>query len=134
MTAIELRRTALFCVLFGLYLTLRGYHSFEGDQAYRFPILKHAQDFRLYADDPFVRSFDHFNPHRGYFALLDRVSWPWGLATAVFLLYAMTCAVTAAGVDRLGAGLAERGSGRRGGGARNVSSRASGQHRHEPSV
>ncbi len=101
MTAIELRRTALFCVLFGLYLTLRGYHSFEGDQAYRFPILKHAQDFRLYADDPFVRSFDHFNPHRGYFALLDSFSWPWGLATAVFLLYAMTCAVTAAGVDRL---------------------------------
>ena len=28
------------CVLLlGLYLTLRGYHSFDGDQAYRLPLL-----------------------------------------------------------------------------------------------
>ena len=55
----------LSAVLLGLYLTLRGYHSFDGDQAYRLPLLLHRQDPQLFADDPFVRAFDAFNPHRG---------------------------------------------------------------------
>jgi hypothetical protein len=90
-----------FLVLLGLYLTARGYRSFEGDQAYRFPILRHAQDNRLFDGDPFVRSFDRFNPHRGYFALLDAVSRPAGLAAALATLYGLTFAVTAIGLDRL---------------------------------
>ena len=60
------RQLLPYVVLLGVYLTLRGYHSFDGDQAYRFPLLLHQQDPALYADDPFVRSFDAFNPHRGY--------------------------------------------------------------------
>ncbi len=101
MPATTLLRSAVFVLLFGLYLTLRGYHSFEGDQAYRFPILKHTQDFRLFEADPFVRSFDQFNPHRGYLAVLDALSRPWGLAAAVAVLYGLTYALTAAGLDRL---------------------------------
>ena len=31
-------------LLLGLYLTLRGYHSFDGDQTYRLPLLLHRQD------------------------------------------------------------------------------------------
>ena len=62
-----------------LYLTLRGYHSFDGDQAYRLPLLLHRQDPSLYQDDPFVRAFDVFNPHRGYLALLDWSSRPLGI-------------------------------------------------------
>ena len=34
----------LFAILLGLYLTFRGYHSFDGDQAYRLPLLLHRQD------------------------------------------------------------------------------------------
>jgi hypothetical protein len=95
------RRWSAFLILLGLYLTLRGYRSFEGDQAYRFPIFRHWQDFRLFAGDPFVRAFDGFNPHRGYFLLLDALSRPLGLAAAVAALFAATFALTCAGLDRL---------------------------------
>ena len=97
----SLRRWAAFLILLGLYLTIRGYRSFEGDQAYRFPILRRAQDFRLFKADPFVRSFDGFNPHRGYFTLLDAASRPAGLATAVLVLYVLTYGVSCLGLDRL---------------------------------
>jgi hypothetical protein len=94
-------RWAAFLLISGLYLTLRGYHSFDGDQAYRLPLLLHWQDPSLYADDPFVRAFDAFNPHRGYLALLDWASRPLGLAAALAGLFGLTLAATAFGVDRL---------------------------------
>ena len=87
--------------LLGLYLSLRGYHSFDGDQAYRLPLLIHQQDPSLYADDPFVRSFDDFNPHRGSLALLDVVSRPVGLPLALFFIFAVTFLVTCRALDRL---------------------------------
>jgi hypothetical protein len=100
-----LRRGVAFLILLGIYLTARGYHSFEGDQAYRFPILRRIQDIRLFTADPFVRAFDAFNPHRGYLSLLDVLSRPLGLAAAVFGLYALTYAVTCLGLDRLARGV-----------------------------
>jgi hypothetical protein len=96
-----LPRWAAFLLIFGLYLTLRGYHSFDGDQAYRLPLLLHLQDPSLYADDPFVRAFDAFNPHRGYLTLLDWASRPLGLAAALLGLFGLTLAATSFGVDRL---------------------------------
>ena len=77
------RRFVASLILLGLFLTFRGYRSREGDQAYRLPILLHQQDPRLFADDPFVRAFDRFNPHRGYLALLDGSSRPLGLSAAL---------------------------------------------------
>ena len=90
-----------FGVIAGAFLTLRGYHSFDGDQAYRLPLLLHRQDPSLYATDPFVRAFDVFNPHRGYLTLLDGASRPWGLATGLLGLFALTLALTMLGVDWL---------------------------------
>jgi hypothetical protein len=87
--------------MLGLYLTLRGYHSRDSDQAYRLPILLHRQNPALFADDPFVRSFDEFNPHRGYLALLDAASRPLGLSAGLFVLFALTFAVTCVAFDRL---------------------------------
>jgi hypothetical protein len=98
---IGLPRWAAFVLIFGLYLTLRGYHAFDGDQAYRLPILLHQQDPSLFADDPFVRAFDDFNPHRGYLTLLDLASRPFGLAAALLGLFALTLVATSLGVDRL---------------------------------
>jgi hypothetical protein len=96
-----LPRWAAFLLISGLYLTLRGYHAFDGDQAYRLPLLLHLQDPSLYADDPFVRAFDAFNPHRGYLTLLDWASRPLGLASALAGLFGLTLAATVFGVDRL---------------------------------
>lgn len=90
-----------FLAIVGGYLTLRGYHSFDGDQAYRLPILLHRQDPSLYAADPFVRAFDVFNPHRGYLLLLDWASRPLGLAAALLGLFLVTLAATMMGIDRL---------------------------------
>ncbi len=90
-----------FLVIAGAYLTLRGYHSFDGDQAYRLPLLLDQQNKATYATDPFVRAFDVFNPHRGYLAVLDAASRPFGLATGLFGLFALTLAATMVGVDRL---------------------------------
>jgi hypothetical protein len=94
-------RWLIFLLIFGLYLTLRGYQSREGDQAYRLPLLLHRQDPALFADDPFVRAFDAFNPHRGSLALLDAASRAVGLSAALAGLFALTFAATALGLDRL---------------------------------
>lgn len=105
-------RWCLILVALGLYLTLRGYHSFDGDQAYRLPLLLRQQDPSLYPDDPFVRSFAAFNPHRAYLVLLDLTSRPLGLPAGLALLFAATFALTFLGFDRL-ARSAWPGSGRR---------------------
>lgn len=98
---ITVPRWAIYGLFFGLYLTARGYQSLDGDQAYRLPLLLHRQDPSLYADDPFVRAFDVFNPHRGYLALLDLASRPLGLSFGLFALFAATFALTCTGVVRL---------------------------------
>lgn len=98
---IAVTRWVPYGLLFGLYLTARGYQSFDGDQAYRLPLLLHRQDPSAFADDPFVRAFDAFNPHRGYLALLDLASRPLGLSAGLFALFAATFALTCAGVSRL---------------------------------
>ena len=72
------------------------------DQAYRLPLLLHRQSPALFADDPFVRSFDAFNPHRGYLALLDAASRAVGLSAGLALLFGLTFAATCLGLDRLG--------------------------------
>jgi hypothetical protein len=94
-------RWLVYLLIFGLYLTLRGYHSRDGDQAYRLPLLLHRQNPALYADDPFVRAFDAFNPHRGSLALLDAVSRPLGLSAGLLVFFSTTFFATCAGVDRL---------------------------------
>ena len=90
-----------YVLLFGLSLTLQGYRSLDGDQAYRLPILLHHQDPSLFQDDPFVRAFDAFNPHRGYLALLDLPSRLIGLPATLFVLYAATFAITCVGIRML---------------------------------
>jgi hypothetical protein len=90
-----------YLLLLGVYLTLRGYHSFDGDQAYRLPLLLHRQDPGLYANDPFVRSLDEFNPHRGSLALLDAISRPLGLPAGLFVVFALTFLTTCRAVLRL---------------------------------
>ncbi len=97
-----LKRCVTYLILLGLFFTFRGYRSREVDQAYRLPILLHAQDHNRFATDPFVRSFDRFNPHRGYLALLDGTSRPIGLSLALAALFGLTFLVTVSGVDRLG--------------------------------
>ena len=88
-------------IVLGLYLTLRGYHSLDGDQAYRLPLLLHQQDPSLYASDPFVRSFDHFNPHRGSLVILGGAASLLGLSPALFVLFGLTFLATFSAVDRL---------------------------------
>jgi hypothetical protein len=90
-----------YLFLLGIYLSFRGYHSFDGDQAYRLPLLLHRQDPGLYAQDPFVRSLDEFNPHRGSLALLDAISRPLGLPAGLFLVFAFTFLGTCWAVMRL---------------------------------
>src|SRR3954452_20846092 len=94
-------RWLAYLLIFGLFLTLRGYHSRDGDQAYRLPLLLRRQDPRLFADDPFVPAFDAFNPHRGALTLLDLASRPLGLSAGLAALFAATFALTCIGVDRL---------------------------------
>ena len=88
-------------LILGLYLTLRGYHSRDNDQAYRLPLLLHRQDPALFADDPFVRAFDVFNPHRGMLGLLDVASRAVGLSAALAGLFVLTFVVTCLALDRL---------------------------------
>ena len=95
------RRFLAFVILLGLFLTLRGYRSREGDQAYRLPLLLHRQDSRVFDDDPFVRAFDRFNPHRGFLTLLDLAGRPLGLSVALAGLFGATFLATCYGVDRL---------------------------------
>ena len=92
---------AILLLMLGGYLTLRGYHSFDGDQAYRLPLLLHRQEPSLYRHDPFVRTFDVFNPHVGSLAILDLASRPFGLSLALFGLFAVTFFATGLGIDRL---------------------------------
>ncbi len=101
MVARRSSRWVLVLLGLGLYLSLRGYESLDGDQAYRLPLLLHQQDPSLYANDPFVRAFETFNPHAGYLNLLDAVSRPFGLTWGLLLLFAATFGLTAVGIDRL---------------------------------
>jgi hypothetical protein len=94
------RAWVLFVAL-GLYLTLRGYHSRDGDQAYRLPLLLNWQDPTQFATDPFVHALESFNPHRGYLALLDVASRPFGLSVGIFGLFAATFSITCLAIDRL---------------------------------
>lgn len=96
-----LRRPLILLALLGLFFTFRGYHSREGDQAYRLPILLHLQNSARYATDPFVRAFDDFNPHRGILTLIDAVSRPFGLSASLAILFIATFFLTATGLDRL---------------------------------
>jgi hypothetical protein len=88
-------------IVLGLYLTLRGYHSLDGDQAYRLPLLLHQQDPSLYVSDPFVRAFDDFNPHRGSLLVLGGAANLIGLSPALFVIFCVTFLATFHGVDRL---------------------------------
>jgi hypothetical protein len=98
-------RWLAYLVILGLYLTLRGYHSYDGDQAYRLPLLLHRQDPAVFAGDPFVRSFDEFNPHRGSLLLLDLAARPLGLSAGLFGVFALTFAATCWAFDRLARGI-----------------------------
>ncbi len=96
-----LPRWLVYFLVLGFYLTLRGYHTFDGDQAYRLPLLLHRQNPQLYADDPFVQAFDEFNPHRGALLVLDVLSRPLGLSAGLFILFVFTFVATSTSVERL---------------------------------
>jgi hypothetical protein len=96
-----LPRWLLYLVILGFYLSLRGYHSFDGDQTYRLPLLVHQQHPSAYADDPFVQAFEAFNPHRGSLLVLDLVTRPLGLSAGLFVVFVLTFGATCLGVDRL---------------------------------
>ncbi|HEX3449992.1 MAG TPA: DUF6798 domain-containing protein, partial [Isosphaeraceae bacterium] len=91
----------VYLIILGAYLSLRGYHSFDSDQAYRLPLLLHRQDPTMFAADPFVRAFDVFNPHRGTLWVLDLVTRPLGLSAGLLLVFVLTFFATCRGVDRL---------------------------------
>ena len=97
----DLPRWLAYVIILGLYLSLRGYHSFDSDQAYRLPLLLHRQDPTMFAADPFVRAFDAFNPHRGTLWVLDLVTRPLGLSAGLLLLFVLTFVAMCRGVDRL---------------------------------
>ncbi len=94
-------RWLVYFLILGLYLTFRGYHSLEGDQAYRIPLLLHELDPSVYAADPFVRAFDTFNPHRGALLVLRCVTGILGLAPGLLLLFVLIFLSTCLGIDRL---------------------------------
>ena len=89
------------CLILGAYLTIKGYHSLDGDQAHRLPLLLHQLNPKLYANDPFVRSFDSFNPHRGSLLLLGGMTQIIGLSATLAGLFVLTFAATIQGVSRL---------------------------------
>ena len=88
-------------ILLGLFLSVRGYRALEGDQAYRLPLLLRRVDATLFRYDPFVRSFDTFNPHRGALALIELAGRPLGLSTGLLVLFVLTFLGTGLGVDRI---------------------------------
>ena len=90
-----------YWLLLGLYLTLRGYHSLDGDQAYRLPLLLHQLDPAVYAGDPFVRAFDAFNPHRGSLMVLAWVNGLMGLPATLLILFILMFLGTCLGIGRL---------------------------------
>jgi len=89
------------CLILGAYWTFKGYHSLDGDQAHRLPLLLHQLDPRVFAADPFVRSFDAFNPHRGSLWLLGAASRFVGLSSALTILFILTFAASVWGISRL---------------------------------
>jgi hypothetical protein len=97
----RLRNVFLPLLLLGLYLTLEGYRSYEGDQAYRLPLFLHSQTKQLFEHDPFVQAFDEFNPHTGYFFLLGALSSRLGLAATLIVGFAATFLVTGLAVERI---------------------------------
>jgi hypothetical protein len=94
-------RWLAYVIILGLYLTLRGYHSYDGDQAYRLPLLLNQQNPRILAGDPFVEAFKAFNPHRGSLLILGLAARPLGLSAGLFALFALTLAATFFAIDRL---------------------------------
>lgn len=90
-----------YLLILGAYLTLRGYHAFDGDQAYRLPLLLHRQAPALYVADPFVRAFDVFNPHRGSLTVLSVLSGSLGLSFGLIVAFVATFLATCRGIDRL---------------------------------
>ena len=88
-------------ILMGATLTALGYESRTGDQAYRLPLLLHQHDPTRFADDPFVVSFDAFNPHTGSLALLDAGQRLWGLSATLFLGWVCAFGLTAFGLSRI---------------------------------
>jgi hypothetical protein len=104
-------RWTIYILALGWFLTLRGYQSRDGDQAYRLPILLHRQDPTRFAGDPFVAAFAVFNPHRGALAVLDGASRLVGLSGALAALFGATFVVSCAAIDRLARAVwPERGS------------------------
>jgi len=90
-----------YCLILGLYFTLRGYHSLDGDQAYRLPLLLHRLDPAVYVADPFVRAFDAFNPHRGSLLVLGWVTGLLGLAAGLLGVFIVMFLATCQGIGRL---------------------------------
>jgi len=90
-----------YCLILGLYFTLRGYHSLDGDQAYRLPLLLHRLDPAVYAGDPFVRAFDLFNPHRGSLVVMGSVTGLLGLTAGLLAVFIVMFVATCQGIDRL---------------------------------
>lgn len=90
-----------FALILGLYLTGHGYHSRDGDQAYRLPLLIARLDPSAYVGDSFVEAVRAFNPHAGYLALLDVSSRVVGLSAALAILYGGTFLATCGAVARL---------------------------------
>jgi hypothetical protein len=87
--------------LLGATLTFRGYHSFDGDQAYRLPLLLDRLDPSIYAADPFVRSFDAFNPHRVWLWVLEGLARLGGLPIALLLVFTATFFTVCFAVERI---------------------------------
>ncbi|MGA7497935.1 MAG: DUF6798 domain-containing protein [Isosphaeraceae bacterium] len=100
-SASEPARWLGYCLILGLYFTLRGYHSLDGDQAYRLPLLLHRLNPAIYAADPFVRAFDTFNPHRGSLMVLGWVTGFLGLAAGLLGVFIVLFLATCQGIDRL---------------------------------
>ncbi|MGE3818256.1 MAG: DUF6798 domain-containing protein [Isosphaeraceae bacterium] len=98
------RRWFVPVLLLGAFLSLRGYRSLEGDQAYRFPILWSSLDPNLYPSDPFVASFRVFNPHRGALAVAAGLGQFLGLSLALVALFVATFLLTVEGARRLATG------------------------------
>ena len=88
-------------ILLGATLTVMGYESRNGDQAYRLPLLLHRHDPTLFADDPFVAAFATFNPHAGYLALLDASQRVVGLSATLFLGWVCAFGLTAFALARI---------------------------------
>lgn len=95
------RRAGAIAIVFGLYLSLAGYKSLEGDQAYRLPLLLRSQNRAIYRVDPFVNALQAFNPHAGYLAILNAGYRIVGLEATLFGVFAVAFALAAVGMAML---------------------------------